>query len=65
MPFLFGIPYMAYILNVVMGLDLSFLQLLEAGLFPFIVGGLVKAALAAAIIPGAWALVRKADKTKN
>ena len=64
-PFLFGIPYLAYILNVVMGLDLSFLQLLEAGLFPFIVGGLVKAALAAAIIPGAWALVRKADKTKN
>ncbi|HEY9309479.1 MAG TPA: biotin transporter BioY [Microbacterium sp.] len=64
-PFLFGIPYMAFILNVVMGLDYSFGALLEAGLLPFIVGGLVKAALAAAIIPGAWALVRAADKTKE
>lgn len=64
-PFLFGIPYMAFILNIVMGLDLSFWALLEAGLFPFIVGGVVKAALAAAIIPGAWALVRKADASKD
>lgn len=60
-PFVFGIPYMALILNVVMGLDYSFWALLEAGLFPFIVGGLVKAGLAALIIPGAWALVRRAD----
>lgn len=64
-PFLFGIPYMAFILNVVMGLDLSFWALLEAGLFPFIVGGLIKAGLAAVIIPGAWALVRAVDKTKR
>ena len=64
-PFLFGIPYMAFILNVVMGLDYSFAGLLEVGLLPFILGGLIKAALAAAIIPGAWALVRKADQSKN
>jgi len=64
-PFLFGIPYMAFILNVVMGLDYSFGDLLGVGLLPFIVGGLIKAALAAAIIPGAWALVRAADKTKD
>ena len=64
-PFLFGIPYMAFILNVVMGLDYSFAGLLEVGLLPFIVGGLIKAALAAAIIPGAWALVRKADASKH
>ncbi|MBD3940838.1 biotin transporter BioY [Microbacterium sp. NEAU-LLC] len=64
-PFVFGIPYMAMILNGVMGLDYSFGALLEAGLLPFIVGGLVKAALAAAIIPGAWALVRAVDKTKE
>ncbi|WP_194395570.1 biotin transporter BioY [Microbacterium atlanticum] len=64
-PFLFGIPYMAFILNVVMGLDYSFAGLLEVGLLPFIVGGLIKAALAAAIIPGAWALVRKADAAKK
>ncbi|WP_194408681.1 biotin transporter BioY [Microbacterium cremeum] len=64
-PFLFGIPYMAFILNVVMGLDFSFWALLEVGLLPFILGGIVKAALAAAIIPGAWALVRKADESKK
>ncbi|MCP2637038.1 biotin transporter BioY [Microbacterium sp. HD4P20] len=64
-PFLFGIPYMAFILNALLGLDLSFLEILQAGLFPFIVGGLVKAALAAAIIPSAWALVRKADASKD
>ncbi|WP_439593181.1 biotin transporter BioY [Microbacterium sp.] len=64
-PFVFGIPYMAVVLNVVMGLDLSFVQILEAGLFPFIVGGLVKAAIAALAIPGAWALVRRADARKR
>ena len=64
-PFVFGIPYMAFILNVVMGLDFSFWAILEVGLLPFILGGVVKAALAAAIIPGAWALVRKADAAKK
>lgn len=64
-PFLFGIPYMAFILNVTLGLELSFVEILQAGLFPFIIGGLVKAALAAALIPGAWALVRKADASKG
>lgn len=64
-PFVFGIPYMAFILNVLGGANLSFWQLLEFGLFPFIVGGLIKAGLAALIIPGAWALVRRADATKD
>lgn len=63
-PFVFGIPYMALILNVVGGGEFTFWQLLEFGLFPFIVGGLIKAALAALIIPGAWALVRRADAKK-
>lgn len=64
-PFLFGIPYMAFILNVVGGGEFTFWQILEFGLFPFIIGGLIKAALAAAIIPGAWALVRKVDAGKD
>ena len=64
-PFLFGIPYLAFVLNVGMGLDLSFWQILEAGLFPFIVGGLIKAGIAALIIPAAWALVRKVDAGKT
>ena len=50
-PFLFGIPYLAFVLNVSLGLDLTFWQILEAGLFPFIIGGLVKAGIAALIIP--------------
>jgi biotin transport system substrate-specific component len=65
MPFLVGIPYMAFILNIVLGLDYSFGEVIEAGLLPFIVGGVIKAALAAAIIPGAWALVRAVDKRKR
>lgn len=65
MPFLFGLPYLAFILNVVMGYDLTFVEILEAGLFPFIIGGIVKAGLAALIIPGAWALVRKVDASKK
>jgi biotin transport system substrate-specific component len=64
-PFLVGIPYMAFILNVVLGLDYSFVGLLEVGVLPFIVGGLVKAALAALIIPGAWAVVRRVDASKK
>jgi len=64
-PFVFGIPYLAFVLNVSLGLDLSFVEILQAGLFPFILGGLVKAGIAALVIPGAWALVRKADATKK
>ena len=64
-PFLFGIPYLAFVLNVTLGLELTFWQILEAGLIPFIIGGLVKAGIAALIIPGAWALVRKVDASKK
>ncbi|QIG40801.1 biotin transporter BioY [Microbacterium sp. 4R-513] len=64
-PFLFGVPYMAYILNSVLGLDYGFWQVLEVGVLPFILGGFIKAGLAALIIPGAWALVRAADKRKG
>lgn len=64
-PFAFGIPYMALILNVVGGGDYAFAQILDFGLWPFIVGGLVKAALAAVLIPAAWTAVRAADRTKD
>lgn len=64
-PFLFGIPYLAFVLNVTLGLELTFWQILEAGLFPFIIGGLVKAGIAALVIPGAWALVRRVDAGKK
>jgi biotin transport system substrate-specific component len=46
--FAVGLPWLAFAL----GTDLQ--QTLEFGLYPFIVGGLVKAFLAALIIPAAW-----------
>ncbi|WP_455132860.1 biotin transporter BioY [Microbacterium aurum] len=64
-PFVFGIPYMAFILNVVGGGAFGVGEILQFGLWPFIVGGLVKAALAALLIPAAWAGVRAVDRRKN
>ncbi len=64
-PFVFGVPYMAVILNAVLGMDYGFTQILAVGVLPFIVGGLVKAGVAALMIPGAWELVRAADTRKN
>ncbi len=63
-PFLIGVPYMAFILNVVLGADMDFGQIMAAGVTPFIIGGVVKAAIAAITIPAAWALVRAVDGRK-
>lgn len=63
-PFLVGVPYMAFILNNVLGLGYGLGDVLAVGVLPFIVGGVVKAALAAAIVPAAWALVRAADRRR-
>lgn len=63
-PFLFGVPYMAFILNVVLGADYSFVAVLEAGVLPFVVGGVIKAALAAVLIPLAWRGVRAVDRRR-
>lgn len=49
--FAVGVPWLAVVA------DLSLAQALEAGFYPFIVGGLVKAALAGALLPAAWRLV--------
>lgn len=64
-PFLFGVPYMAFILNAIGGLGLTLEQIMAAGVFPFIVGGVIKAAVAAIVIPGAWATVRTIDSSKK
>ncbi|MFV0374890.1 biotin transporter BioY [Microbacterium sp.] len=64
-PFLFGVPYMAFILNVVQSMGLTFGQIMDAGVLPFIAGGVIKAAIAAAAIPAAWAGVRAVDRRKN
>lgn len=64
-PFAFGIPYMALILNVVGGGSFGIGEILDFGLWPFIVGGLIKAALAAVLIPTAWIGVRAADRAMS
>ena len=64
-PFLFGIPYMAFILNVVGGGSFGIGEILAFGLWPFVVGGYVKAALAAVLIPAACAGVRDVDRSKD
>src|SRR5262245_6956893 len=51
--YLFGLPWLAHVAN----LDLS--GTLEAGLYPFVVGDLVKLYLAGMLLPGAWQLVKR------
>jgi biotin transport system substrate-specific component len=63
-PFLLGVPYLAMILNAVMGAEAGLGAVLAAGLWPFIPGGLVKAALAAVLIPAAWRGVRALDERR-
>jgi len=55
-PFLFGLPYLAVVLGIT---DVQ--TVLSYGFYPFILGGLVKWAIAAAIFPLAWRGVRSLD----
>jgi biotin transport system substrate-specific component len=48
-----------------MGVEITFMSVMEAGVLPFIAGGVIKAAVAAVLIPATWALVRKVDAGKN
>jgi biotin transport system substrate-specific component len=57
--FAFGLPWLAFALQA------NLQQTLEWGLYPFILGGIVKALLAAGVIRGAWALVSWADARKR
>lgn len=63
-PFLLGVPYLAMILNAVMGAELGLGGILAAGVWPFVAGGLVKAAIAAVLIPAAWRGVRSLDERR-
>ena len=63
-PFLVGVPYLAMIVNAVLGAEMGLGAVLAAGLWPFLPGGLVKAALAAVLIPAAWRAVRGLDERR-
>jgi biotin transport system substrate-specific component len=64
-PFLVGVPYLALILATVAGASVTLTSVLDAGVWPFIVPGLIKAGFAALLVPAAWALVRAADRRKR
>ena len=53
--FAVGVPWLAVVA------DLSAAQALEAGFYPFILGGLVKAAIAGLLLPAAWRLTRRSE----
>ncbi|MGV9192912.1 biotin transporter BioY [Microbacterium sp. MC2] len=64
-PFVIGLPYMALILAAVNGVVVTPELIWEAGVAEFILPGIVKAAIAALLVPGAWLLVRAVDTRKN
>ena len=51
--YLFGLPWLAA------KIDTGFEGTLEAGLYPFVFGDLLKLYLAGALLPGAWRLVQR------
>ncbi|QEV99933.1 biotin transporter BioY [Microbacterium caowuchunii] len=63
-PFLIGVPYMAAILGLVLGEQVSVAGVMAAGVLPFIVPGLIKAAAVALLVPAAWGLVRAVDRSR-
>ncbi len=63
-PFLFGVPYLALILGTVLGQSITFASVMDAGVVPFLLPGLFKAAVVALLLPGAWALVRSVDRSR-
>lgn len=59
--FAIGLPWLSYVLGVY-GYPNDLNATLVAGFYPFILGGIIKALLAAGIITGTWALVSRADR---
>jgi len=55
-PFVTGLPYLAIALGQ-LGAPNDLQSVLAAGLYPFIVGGIAKALIAAGVLPLAWKLV--------
>ncbi len=55
----FGVPWLK------VSADMTWADAIHNGFTVFIVGGLIKAAVAAAVLPSAWHLVRKAEEGKG
>ena len=54
--YLFGLPWLAHVVGA--GIE----KTLELGLYPFVVGDLLKLYLAGALLPGAWRLVERLER---
>lgn len=63
-PFAFGLPWLAAALGSY-GLPNDLNSVLQAGLYPFILGGVIKAAFGAGIISLAWFAIAKSDKKRE
>lgn len=63
-PFLFGVPYLAVVLGA-LGADNDLATVIALGVTPFLLGGLIKAVIAAGITPLAWRGVAALDSRKR
>jgi len=59
--FAFGLPWLAVSLGQ-LGLSNDLQSVLVAGFYPFIIGGLIKAAIAAALLPALWAAAERSPR---
>ncbi len=59
--FVIGLPWLAVALGK-LGYPNDLNSVLQAGFYPFVVGGVIKAALGAGIISAAWLAVRASDR---
>ncbi|MBI4307817.1 MAG: biotin transporter BioY [Chloroflexi bacterium] len=57
--YLFGLPQLALVVGALKGVALSLNEVLAMGLLPFIPGDIFKLAVAAAVLPSAWWLLRR------
>lgn len=62
-PFAFGLPWLAAALGN-LGLPNDLNSVLQSGLYPFLLGGVIKAALGAGIITLGWLAVTRSEKRK-
>jgi len=61
-PFLVGVPYMALILAAVLGQSVTVESVMAAGVLPFLIPGVIKAAFVAVLLPLAWLGARALDR---
>jgi biotin transport system substrate-specific component len=61
--FAVGLPWLAVALGQ-FGLPNDLQSVLVAGFYPFIIGGLIKAAIAAALLPALWAVAGRSRRSE-